>query len=147
MKHTKNNKKFKKIIRQEINNGKKLVSKLNKTIKNKDSLQKCEQFCKKDYIVEMDKVYRSFNKKYNIPYKTPSLDDTKLTYNTCKKMYCNPQCEGFDFLGDLQQQKTFKNNISNGFLKKYSPNTINQFKKRGALSTCVDMPDYNVFHK
>ena len=95
----------------------------------------------------MDKVYRSFNKKYNIPYKTPSTDDQKLMYTTCKKMYCNPQCDGFDFLGDLQQQKTFKNNISNGFLKKYSSNTINQFKKRGALSTCVDMPDYNVFHK
>lgn len=56
----------------------------------------------------MDKVYRSFNKKYNIPYKTPSTDDQKLMYTTCKKMYCNPQCEGFDFLGDLQQQKIFK---------------------------------------
>jgi len=67
-------------------------------------------------------------------------------YNSCKKLYCNPQCDGFDFNGWVPQQKEFKKKILNGFQKKYSSNTINQFKKRGALSTCVDMPDYNVFH-
>lgn len=145
MPKTKNNKNFKNRIRKEIHKGKKVLSKIDKTIKNKGSLQKCEQFCKNDYSVEMDKVYKSVNKKYNIPYH-PSIEDTRLMYTSCKKMYCNPTCDGFDFNGNVQQQKQFKNNIYNGFQKKYSSNTITQFKKRGALSTCVDMPDYNVFH-
>ena len=147
MHNTKNNKTFKKIMNELLNKEKKIISKINKTIKNKESLHNCDNFCKNDYAVEMNKVYKSFNKKYNIPYKTPSINYNKLMYNSCKKLYCNPQCDGFDFNGLVKQQKEFKKNILNGFQKKYSSKIINQFKKRGALSTCVDMPYYNVFHK
>ena len=34
--------------------------KLNKTIKNKSTLKKCEDFCKNDYMVEMRKVFTPF---------------------------------------------------------------------------------------
>ena len=50
---------------------------------------------------------------------------------------------------NTKNNKTFKK-IMNELLnkeKKYLSKIINQFKNRGALSTCVDMPDYNVFHK
>ena len=139
----KSNKIFKKII----NKSKKFSKKLNKTIKNKSTLQKCEKFCKNDYIVEMKKVFKKSSKKYNILYNLPTKQEDEFAYNTCKKTFCNINCEGYDFFGDQQKQIDFKNKIKNGFQNSYSTNKVEMLKKRGALSGCVDIIDYDVFHK
>ena len=47
---------------------------------NKKTLQKCENFCKKDYMVEMDKVYRNSAKKYNSKYIPPTKKENKFRY-------------------------------------------------------------------
>jgi len=137
----------KKILQKIMNKSKKFSKKLNKTIKNSSTLQKCEDFCKNDYMVEMKKVFKKLSEKYNIPYKSPTKQENEFAYNTCKKTFCNEKCEGFDFLGDKQKQTNFKNKIKNGFQDTYSTNKVKMFKKRGALSGCVDVVDYDVFHK
>jgi hypothetical protein len=49
--------------------------------------------------------------------------------------------------GFFTQSKTdFYKKLKNGFQKIYSPDKINQFKTKCALSACVDNVDYNVFH-
>ena len=68
-----------------VNKQRKFIKKLNKTV-NKKSLQKCENFCKKDYMVEMDKVFKTNSKKYNIVYN-PTQNDKKFMYATCKKHF------------------------------------------------------------
>ena len=136
-------KRVKKLVKQILNKDRQFISKLNKTFKNKDYFQKCEHFCKKDYMVEMNKVSNNFLKKYNIPIPKQTKQDKETTYNGCKRMYCNPQCDGFS----PKAQTDIYKKLKNGFQKKYSPDIINQFKTKGALSACVDNVDYNVFHK
>jgi hypothetical protein len=139
--------KSKKILKKIMNKSKKFSKKLTKTIKNKSTLKKCEQFCKKDYMIEMRKIFKKNSEKYNIPYKSPTKEEDEFAYNTCKKTFCNEKCEGYDFFGDKQKQIDFKKKIKNGFQDTYSTNKVEMFKKRGALSGCVDIVDYDVFHK
>ena len=139
--------KSRKILQKIMNKSKKFSKKLNKTIKNKSTLKKCQDFCKNDYMVEMSKVNKKVSKKYNVPYKSPTKQDDEFAYNTCKKTFCNEKCEGYDFFGDKQQQINFKKKIKNGFQDTYSTNKVEALKKRGALSGCVDIVDYDVFHK
>jgi hypothetical protein len=133
-------KKSKKIFEKIVNKSKKLNKKINKTTKNKSGLKKCEQFCKNDYMVEMKKVFKKSSKKYNIPYESPTKQQDEFAYNTCKKTFCNENCEGY-------KQLDFKKNIINGFQKSYSADKVEMLKKRGAMSGCVDIVDYNIFHK
>jgi len=139
--------KSKKILKKIMNKSKKFSKKLTKTIKNKSTLKKCEQFCKKDYMIEMRKIFKKNSEKYNIPYKSPTKEEDEFAYNTCKKTFCNEKCEGYDFFGNKQKQIDFKKKIKNGFQDTYSTNKVEMFKKRGALSGCVDIVDYDVFHK
>jgi hypothetical protein len=143
----KSKKKNKNILQKIMNKSKSFNKKLNKTIKNKTTLKKCEDFCKNDYMVEMKKVFKKSSKKYNIPYKSPTKQEDEFAYNTCKKTFCNEKCEGYDFFGDKQKQIDFKKKIKNGFQDTYSRNKVEMLKKRGALSGCVDIIDYDVFHK
>ena len=115
------------------------TKKIIKQLKNKTSksiYQPCEKFCKKDYMVEIDKIYRKSAKKYNEVYK-PTQQDLKFRYNVCKKTFCNSKCEGYPI------QIKHKN----GFQKEYTSSQIYKLKERGALSGCVNVVDYNVFHK
>ena len=121
--------KSKKVLQQLYNKSKKLSTKLNKTIKNKSALKKCEQFCKKDYMVELDKQMKQSSTK----------EQREFTYNTCKKTFCNEKCEGYDFFGDKQKQMEFQKKITNGFQNTYSKDKITKLQKRGALSGCVDI--------
>jgi hypothetical protein len=147
-KSKKNYKNTIKRIRKEIKNkSRKFIKKLNKTTKNKSNFKKCENFCKKDYMIEMNKVYKKSSEKYNIPYELPRKQDNELFYNSCKKTFCNEKCEGYDFFGDKKKQIEYKKKIKNGFQDTYSRTKIEMLKKRGALSGCVDIPEYNIFHK
>ena len=120
---------------------------MKKTIKIKPTLKKCEDFCKNDYMVEMKKVFKKSSEKYNIPYKLPTKQEDELDHSTCKKTFCNEKCEGYDFFGNKQKQIDFKKKIKNGFQGTYSTNKVKMLKKKGALSGCVNIVDYDIFHK
>ena len=122
---------------QIINKQRTFIKHLNKTV-NKKSLQKCENFCKNNYMIEMNKVYRNNAKKYNVNYN-PTKKDKRFMYFTCKKTFCNKKCDGYTL-------KNFKKNIKNGFQKTYKQDRIEKLKEKGALSGCVDIIDYNVNH-
>jgi hypothetical protein len=124
-----------KMLQKLLNKSKKNNKKINKTM-NKSTLKKCEDFCKKDYMVEMNKVFKKSSKKYNVPYN-PTKQDNDFAYQTCKKTFCNEKCEGYDNLAKTK----------NGFQKTYSTHKVDMLKKKGALSGCVDIMDYDVFHK
>jgi len=143
----KSKKNYKKIFQKIINKSKKFSKKLNKTTKNKSSLKKCEKFCKDDYTVEMKKVFKKSAEKYNIPYESPTKQQDEFAYNTCKKTFCNEKCEGYDFYGDKKKQLDFKKQIINGFQNSYTKNKVEMLKKRGAMSGCVNISDYDIFHK
>ena len=113
----------------------------------KQALQKCERFCKNDYVAEMNNVFKKTAKNHNQPYIPPTKQDNEFTYNTCKKSFCNPSCDGYDFFGDKIKQAEFKTKLKNGFHKTYDTNTIENLQKKGALSGCVNVTDYNVRHK
>lgn len=85
---------------------KKYNERLNKTIKNKKTLKKCNNFCIKDYMVEMNKVYKNTSEKYNIPYKPPTKQEEEFAYTTCKKTFCNETCEGYNL--DKKKLQQFK---------------------------------------
>ena len=105
--------------------------------KNKN--KQCDQFCKKDYMVKMDSVFRKNAKKYKLPYN-PTKKDKQFSFNVCRKTFCNPKCNGY-----LTQQKRINKTVHNGFQKEYNLKKIKTLKHKGALSACVDVVDYNVF--
>ena len=105
----------KKELQKIINKSKKFSKKLNKIIKNKSTLKKCNDFCKKYYIPKMNNILKKSAKKYNHSYQSPTKEENKFAYNTCKKTFCNKNCDGYDFFGDKQQQLNFKKNIKMGF--------------------------------
>jgi len=143
----KTKKNYKKIFQKIMNKSKNFSKKINKTTKNKSSLKKCEKFCKDDYTIEMKKVFKKSAKKYNIPYESPTKQQNEFAYNTCKKTFCNEKCEGYDFYGDKKKQLDFKKQIINGFQNSYTKNKVEMLKKRGAMSGCVNIGDYDIFHK
>jgi len=116
----------------------------NKTVKN--TKKKCESFCKKDYLIQIDEKAKESSKKYNFPYRPPNKKEKQYNLKVCKKTFCNEKCEGYDFVNP-NMKKEFLKNIRNGFQKSYNKNKIEQFKKKGALSSCVDVIDYDVNHK
>lgn len=119
----------------------KFIQKLNKSI-DKDSLKACENFCKNDYFVELEKTAKKFAEKYHIPYKPTKWND-KISNIACKKSYCNVKCDGFPSF----YNKTTKRKIKQGFHKLYTPRQINKLKRRGALSGCFPPTrDFNIFH-
>jgi hypothetical protein len=135
-----------KLFKKLINQSKKNNKKIKKTIKNKSSLKKCEHFCKNDYLVEMKKMFTKNAKQFNVEYN-PTKQDYEFSYQTCKKTFCNPNCEGYDFNGDKQKQKQFQKKIKDGFQNTHATNRVDMLKKRGALSGCVDLDAYDAFHK
>ena len=117
----------------------------NTTMKNKSGGGKCEDFCKNDYTVEMDKVSREFYKKYSKSPYNPSKLTREINHNACKKKFCNVKCEGI--INDKQQQLEYTKTLNNGFSKSYSKDKIEKLKDRGALSGCIYVTDYDVYHK
>jgi hypothetical protein len=131
-------KKLKKILKL-IDKTKKCMKHLNKTIKKTSSLKRCKDFCKNDYVVELNRVEREDLKKYNFA-STPTKESNKQKYKSCQRIFCNEGCRCYDSPSD-------KARISKGFQKEYSPKKVAAFRKRGALSACMHIMDYNVFHK
>jgi len=114
-------------------------------MKNKSGLTKCENFCKNDYTLEMEKVSKEFHKKYSKGTYNPTKSTKEINYNACKKKFCNENCDGI--LNDKQQQLEYLKKINNGFSESYSKDKIEKLKSRGALSGCIYVTDYDIYHK
>ena len=137
----------KNIIKKLIKKTKKNNNKIKKTIKNKENYKSCETFCRKDYLPELNKAYKRSAERMNVPYVPPTKEDEEFAYNVCKKTFCNDKCQGYDFFGNEKQELDFKKKIKDGFKKEYTQRQIDLLKKKGALSGCVYVVDYDVFHK
>lgn len=130
----------------------KIVNRINKTEKNKTSLKKCNRFCKKDYMVEMNKTRKKLAKQMNFPYKKPTKELEHFNYNICKKAFCNKKCIGYDkFLKmiskiDKHAFTNFKKNTKTGFHTSYGKPKIDILKQKGALSACAFDEEYDVYH-
>jgi hypothetical protein len=110
-----------------------------KSTQSTKSKKPCDQFCKNDYVVEMDKKYDKFD--------SDTAESSKnIIYSTCKKVFCNKTCKGYNEYKGKELAK-FQSKIKNGFHTNYKKNRINALKQRGAVSACRNIVDYNVFHK
>jgi len=107
--------------------------------------QICENFCKNDYTLEMEKVSGDFYKNHSKTPYNPSKLTREINYNACKKKFCNEKCEGI--LNDKQQELEYIKTLNNGFSKSYSKDKIEKLKNKGALSGCIYVTDYDVYHK
>jgi hypothetical protein len=127
-------KKLEKVLKQ-LKKTKKCMKDLNKTIKNTAAVKRCSNFCKNDYVAELNRMEKESLKKYNIK---PTKESNRQKFKSCKRIFCNEGCQCYDSPYD-------KATISKGFQKGYSAKKIAEFRKRGALSACLDT-DYDVFH-
>jgi hypothetical protein len=137
---------------QNRRNTNKQMKLINNKITNKSSIKKCEEFCENDYIKETDRIFENIMKKYKLPVKKRSSKNEKdmkyIKMMQCKKYFCNPTCEGYNFLGNKKKANSYRKKIKDGFTKKYTKKMIDEFKKKGALSGCINLSgNYNVFHK
>ncbi len=121
-----------------IQKTKKCMKAWNKTLKKTASWRRCTKFCKNDYVNELNRVEKKHLTKFSPVYK-PTKEANYQKYKSCKRIFCNEGCKCYDSPSDKQA-------IKNGFQKVYSPKKIEAFKKRGALSACMDIMDYDVYH-
>ena len=113
------------------------INKVNRQQSRKKKNKQCDQFCKKDYMVQMDSIFRKKSKKYKLPYN-PTKKDKQFAFNVCRKTFCNKKCHGYG-----ARQPQINKPLRNGFQKTYNEEKINTLKNKGALSACVDVVDYN----
>lgn len=87
----------------------------------------CKKFCL-NYMLEQDKNFKIMNKNFHLPYKKRTKKQLLFDFNLCKKVFCNPDCEGYNY----RNKRFYK--PKNGFKKSYK---INALKKKGSLSGCI----------
>ena len=103
-------------------------------MKPNKTLKRCDHFCKQDYIVEMNKVFKQNAHNYKIKYTRRPIEK-HFDYTDCKKVFCNPMCKGY-----------YNQKLRSGFQTRYTKRQVSKLKNRGALSGCSYISNYNVFH-
>jgi hypothetical protein len=131
-------KKLKKVL-NHMKKTKKCLKNWKKRLNPTASLKRCNKFCKNDYVMELNRVEKEDLKTFNPSYK-PTKEANYQKYTSCKRIFCNEGCQCYDSASDKQR-------IKHGFQREYSREKIEAFKKRGALSACINITDYDVFHK
>ena len=119
------------------------------------SMKKCHDFCKNDYLVQMEKNAPAYIKRRR---KTNNKIDEKMRLDranrSCRQDFCNENCaEGIIYYYP-ELEKSFRKTVKNGFVDSYSPDEIEMLKNKGALSGCTNrlkhklVPDgYDLFAK
>lgn len=143
-------------LRKKQENWQKKEDKFNYNKSKTSSMKKCHDFCKNDYVAQMEKNTPAYVKRRR---KNNNQIDEKMrldmVHRTCRQNFCNKDCaEGINFYGTKELEKSFRKKVKNGFLNSYSADEIEMFKKKGALSGCANQlkgkltPDgYNLFAK
>jgi len=142
-------KKLTKLLKQEQEK----ISKFKYMVRKDNTMKKCHNFCKNDYLPEQYKKnpvnvksFKSEKDKKKFAEMRKSFEE--MVERLCRQNFCNEECnEGFDFnlfSGTVKEnlQKNFKEKFSkklyNGFVDSYSAKEVEMLKKRGALSGCGD---------
>ncbi len=133
---------------------KKYVYKLkNKSINKSIKVPKtCKQFCKNEYVPEMNRVFKKDSDeeariygKNRYPYKSPTKKDILFSNKLCLKTFCNNDCSQFiDSVKDINRKNEFLETITDGFSKKYTKSQITKLKNKGALSGCIWAQNYKI---
>lgn len=111
------------------------LKKLDTSVKDKTSLKKCNDFCKKNTAKKV-KLIKQVDTLTYAPLNKVSKEYKHLFYTGCKKLHCNKNCDGFTFFGNKDLEKNFLKDIKDGFKKNYSAKRIKKLKKEGVLSGC-----------
>ena len=119
------------------------------------TMKKCHDFCKNDYVVQMEKNTPAYVKRRR---KTNNKIDEKMRLDRanryCRQDFCNENCaEGIIYYYP-ELEKSFRKTVKNGFVDSYSPDEIEMLKNKGALSGCTNrlkhklIPDgYDLYRK
>ena len=146
---------FKLEMRKKHENWQKKDDKFKYNKSKTSTMKKCHDFCKNDYVVQMEKNAPAYVKRRR---KTNNKIDEKMRLNranrTCRQDFCNENCaEGIIYYYP-ELEKAFRKTIKNGFVNSYSPDEIEMLKNKGALSGCTNrlkhklIPDgYDLFAK
>jgi hypothetical protein len=105
--------------------------------------EKCNRFCKEDYVPEQFNKFHNTSSKKFIKTLSPKekREYIKNTTKFCRKLFCNAKCEGFP-----EVLKNLHKKIKNGYNRTYSNKKVRQLKQKGALSGCIYDNTYDVFH-
>ena len=117
-----------------------------KTRKSK-SKKTCNDFCNKYYVPKMNKLAKKAKKHFkSMGMKESKKLNTKKEYpkhmERCKKVYCNPKCDGIweGFANTPKKQKKlskeYKKLVKDGVYRKVSKEKAEELKKKGATSVC-----------
>ena len=103
------------------------------------TMKKCHDFCKNDYLVQMEKNTPAYVKRRR---KTNNKIDEKMRLDSanriCRQDFCNENCaEGIIYYYP-ELEKAFRKTIKNGFVNSYSADEIEMLKNKGALSGCTN---------
>ena len=142
-------KELSKLLKQEQDK----INKFKYMVRKDNTMKKCHNFCKNDYLPEKYKKTPITVKSFKSEKDKKQFDKMRKSFEEmverlCKQNFCNEGCaEGFDFnlfSGTVKEtlQKEFKERFSkklyNGFVDRYSAAEVEMLKKRGALSGCGD---------
>lgn len=117
---------------------------INKTIKKTNKIKSCNEFCKNDYVYEIDKQNKELAKGSKVTYNSKIGRGFRIS--TCKKNFCNKNCKKTYKYYDKESEKLFKKNMKNNFITNMRPELIETMKTKGAISYC-DGFVYNPFNK
>jgi len=112
-----------------------------KTLK-KSNKKSCDEFCKNEYVLEIDKQNREIlGSAYN-----PTESDRDLRISTCKKNFCNKDCKTKYKYNTNENKQLFTGKMKNNFITNMKPKLIKTMKTKGATSYC-DGFVYNPFNR
>ena len=146
---------FKLEMRKKHENWQKKYDKFKYNKSKTSSMKKCHDFCKNDYVVQMEKNAPAYLKRRR---KSNSRIDEKMRLDSanryCRQDFCNENCaEGIIYYYP-ELEKSFRKTVKNGFVDSYSSAEIEMLKNKGALSGCTNrlkhklIPDgYDLFAK
>lgn len=69
---------YKKVLKQ-------FDRRLNKTYKNKHEFKKCDLFCRKNYVKNINQVVKKNALRLDVPYKNPTKSDMTLVIMVARK--------------------------------------------------------------
>ena len=122
----------------------KSVNKMKKKTLKKNTSSSCHDFCKNDYINEIDKMNRAFAEKAKIKYQP--MAGRQFRIDSCKNNFCNQDCKKNYKYMNKENETLFKKKLKNNFITNMKPQVIQTMKSKGAISYC-DGYVFNPYNK
>lgn len=129
------------ILQKIMNHSSKFSKNLDKENAKNSAYPKCNQFCNNEFINKKTKQMKQIAKITKTKYILPKKN-RKFMIEVCKKTFCNPKCNGYKDLQTKEFNKKFTRKNKTGYNTDYTPAEIKKLKSKGALSGCVNMPEF-----